>query len=193
MENQSLLSVGQLCNKGYYVTFRIDAVTIYSTSGKSILKGSRDLNSGLWRINLRYKKPQHNVSVANIVYELRNTGELFNYLYKAMFSPTKSALLQAVKNGHITWPGLTEQAINKHLKMTPANFMGHVNQRRQNIRSTSKVSITSDMEYEAVTPAGLGFGLRRGHIPGTTLHRSHGKISGEIQQRQLVRHDILLL
>jgi hypothetical protein len=73
-----------------------------------------------------------------------------------MFSPTKSALLRAVKNGHlITWPGLTEQAINKHLKMTPATAMGHMNQRRQKIPSTSKVSITSDIEDEIATPAGL--------------------------------------
>jgi hypothetical protein len=60
-------------------------------------------------------------------------------------------------NGHlITWPGLTEQAINKHLKMTPATAMGHMNQRHQNRGSTSKASITSDMVDEAVTPAGLG-------------------------------------
>jgi hypothetical protein len=72
-----------------------------------------------------------------------------------MFSPTKSALLQAFKNGHLTaWPGLTEQAINKHFKMTPATAMGHMNQRCQNIHSTSKDSITSDIEYEKVTPAG---------------------------------------
>jgi hypothetical protein len=93
--------------------------------------------------------PNHSPEVANNVYELRNTGSLVNYLHKAMFSPTISALLQAVKNGHlITWPGLTEQAINKHLKMTPATSMGHMNQRRQNIWSTSKSSITSDMEDE---------------------------------------------
>jgi hypothetical protein len=74
-----------------------------------------------------------------------------------MFIPTKSALLQAVKNGHlITWPGLTEQAINKHLKLTPAMAMGHMNQRRQNIRYTSKNPVTSDIEDESVTPAGLG-------------------------------------
>jgi hypothetical protein len=73
-----------------------------------------------------------------------------------MFSPTKSALLQAVKNGHlITSPGLTEQAINKHLRLTPATAMGHMNQRRQNIRSTLKTPITYDMEDAAVTPAGL--------------------------------------
>jgi hypothetical protein len=44
-------------------------------------------------------------------------------------------MLQAVKDGHlITWPGLMEAAINKHLKLTPATAMGHMNQRRQNIR-----------------------------------------------------------
>jgi hypothetical protein len=73
------------------------------------------------------------------MYELRNTGSLVHYLHKALFSPTKAAMLQAVKDGHlITWPGLTEDAINKHLKLTPATAMGHLNQRRQNIRSTSK-------------------------------------------------------
>jgi hypothetical protein len=115
------------------------------------------LDTGLWHINLRKEHQQHPHEVANNVYELRNTGALVNYLQKAMFSPTKSALLQAFKNGHlITWPGLTEQAINTHLKLTPATAMGHMNQRRQNIRSTSKNPITSDMEDEAVTPAGLG-------------------------------------
>jgi hypothetical protein len=44
-------------------------------------------------------------------------------------------MLQAVKDGHlITWPGLMEDAISKHLKLTPATAMGHMNQRRQNIR-----------------------------------------------------------
>jgi hypothetical protein len=34
--------------------------------------------------------------------------------------------------------------------------MGHMNQRRQNIRSTSKDSITSDIENETMTTVGLG-------------------------------------
>jgi hypothetical protein len=180
MENHSLLPVGQLCNEGYYVTFRIDAVTYYSAAGKSILKGRIYLNTCLWCINLRHEKPQLAVSVAHNVYELRNTGSLVNYLHKAMFKPTKSALLQAIKNCHIitwpglneksisallqaiknghliTWQGLNEQVINKHLKKTPATDMGHMHQRHQNIRSTSKISITSDIEDETVTPAGLG-------------------------------------
>jgi hypothetical protein len=76
------------------------------------------------------------------MYELRNTGALVHYLHKTLFSPAKSAMLQTVKDGHlITWPGLTEDAINKHLKLTPATTMGHMNQRRQNILSTSKAPI----------------------------------------------------
>jgi hypothetical protein len=53
MENNSLLSVGQLCNEGYSVIFRIDAITIYNSQNVQILKGARDLDTGIWRINLR--------------------------------------------------------------------------------------------------------------------------------------------
>jgi hypothetical protein len=51
----------------------------------------------------------------------------------------KTAMLQAVTDGHlITCPGLTEDTINRHMKLTPATATGHMNQRRQNIRSTSR-------------------------------------------------------
>jgi hypothetical protein len=55
-----------------------------------------------------------------------------------------------------TWPGLTEAAINKHFKMTPATSMGHMNKKRQNICSTTKNDITSYLEDETFTPASLG-------------------------------------
>jgi hypothetical protein len=121
-------------------------VTIFNSKGNAILKGIRDLGTGLWRINLRKNELESPIATANNVYELRNTGALVNYLHKALFSPTKSTLLHAVKKGNlITWPGLTEEAIHKHLKLMPATAMGHMNQNRQNIRSTNKiVEVTSD-------------------------------------------------
>jgi hypothetical protein len=137
-----LLSVGQLCNEGYIVTFKDASVTVCNSQKFQILSGPRDLDNGFWRINLKQDHQQIHQPVANNVYELRNTGALVHYLHKALFSPTKSALLQAVKNGPlVTWPDLTEDAINKHLKLTPATVMGHMNQRHQNIRSTSKAQI----------------------------------------------------
>jgi hypothetical protein len=147
MANHSLLSVGQMCNEGYTVTFKNALVAICDSQEIQILSGARDLDTGRWRINLRKEHQQPKQSVANKFYELSNTGALVNYLHKALFSPTKSALLQAVKNGHlVTWPGLTEKAINKHLKLTPATTMGHMHQRRQNIRSTSKTPITTNID-----------------------------------------------
>jgi hypothetical protein len=47
ISNHSLLSVGQLCNEGYSVQFKIDAVTIYNPHGVQILRGARNLNTGL--------------------------------------------------------------------------------------------------------------------------------------------------
>jgi hypothetical protein len=40
MANHALLSVGQLCNEGYTVTFRIESVTIYNSQGIQILRGA---------------------------------------------------------------------------------------------------------------------------------------------------------
>jgi hypothetical protein len=142
MASHSLLSVGQLCNEGYIVTFRNALITICNSQKFQILRGARDLDTGLWRINLRKDDQQVQQPVANNVYEYRNTGALVHYLHKSLLSATKSALLQAVKNGHlVTWPGLTEEAIQKHLKLTPATAMGHINQRLHNIRSTSKTPV----------------------------------------------------
>jgi hypothetical protein len=79
-----------------------------------------------------------------------------------MFICTKSALIHAVKKGHLaTWPGSTEDAINKYLKLTSATTLGHMNQKRQNIRSTNK-KVRSESESEDedededITPQGSG-------------------------------------
>jgi hypothetical protein len=142
MANHLLLSVGQLCDEGYIVTFKQASVTICDSEKAPILSSPRDLQTGLWRINLKQTHNHIPEPIANNVYELRNTGALVHYLQKALFSPRKSAMLQAVKDGHlITWPGLTEESIKKHLKLTPATAMGHMNQQSQNIRSTSKAPI----------------------------------------------------
>jgi hypothetical protein len=142
MANHYFISIGKLFNEGYVVTFKDASITVCDSQKFQILSSPWDLDSGFWRINLKQDNQQIHQPVANNVYELRKTGALVHYLHKALFSPTKSALLQVFKNRHlVTWPGLTEHAINKHLKLTPATMMGHMNQRLQNIRSTSKAKI----------------------------------------------------
>jgi hypothetical protein len=53
MDNHSLLSVGQLCNERYTFTFKNASVTICDPQELQILSGARDLDTGLWCINLR--------------------------------------------------------------------------------------------------------------------------------------------
>jgi hypothetical protein len=134
MDHHSLLSVGQLCDEGYIVPLKQDTVTICNSESSKLLSVPRDVNTGLWRINLNQTNKHIPNPIANNVYELLNTGALIHYLNKALFSPTKSAMLQAVKDGHlITWPGLAEHVINKHLKLTPATAMGYMKQRQHKI------------------------------------------------------------
>jgi hypothetical protein len=47
MANHYLLSVGQLCNEGYIVTFKNASVTICDPQEFQILSGARDLDTGL--------------------------------------------------------------------------------------------------------------------------------------------------
>jgi hypothetical protein len=141
MAHHSLLSVGQLCDEGSIVTLQQDTVTICNSDNSKLLSGPRNATTGLWRITLKQPNKTIPDPIANNVYELHNTGALVHYLHKALFSPTKAAMLQAVTYGYlITWPSLTEDTINNHLRLTPATDMGHMNQWLQNIRSTSKAS-----------------------------------------------------
>jgi hypothetical protein len=117
--------------------------------------------------------------IANNVYELRNTGDLVHYLHKALFSPTKAAMLQAVKDGHlITWPGLTEDTINKHFKLTPATAMGHMNE----------TTITGQRLGRQDPPRVYSRSRSR-----STLHRLDRKVPDTIQQRKLLCNGMLHL
>jgi hypothetical protein len=95
MENNSLLSVGKLCDAGYFLFLSIDEVELLDKKHENIMKGNRDCATGLWLINLYHKKTNCNISQkqpqihsTNIFYALRNTGALVNCLHKPMFSCT---------------------------------------------------------------------------------------------------------
>ena len=55
-------------NEGYYVTFKIDGVTIFNAESNSIMKGCRYLDTLLWHINLRPKNQQTQIDEANNVH-----------------------------------------------------------------------------------------------------------------------------
>jgi hypothetical protein len=78
MENNSLLSVGQLCDEGYSVLFNINEVTILDSTHTILMKGSRYFTTGLLRINLSQNKNRYitapgnpQIQSVNNVYSLR--------------------------------------------------------------------------------------------------------------------------
>jgi hypothetical protein len=66
-----------------------------------------------------------------------NQKDLINYLHAACFSPVKSTWIKAIKNGNFSsWPGLNEHTVEKHLSKSTSTAKGHLNQQRQNARTT---------------------------------------------------------
>jgi hypothetical protein len=133
--HNSLISVGQLCDNECSVTFTQDKVTV-SKNGKNVIYGSRDPKSRLWRVNLKQIFEPDTVQ-CNHAHENNNQKVLINYLHAACFSPVKSTWITAIKNGNFSsWPGLTEHAVEKHLSKSTSTTKGHLNQQRQNARTT---------------------------------------------------------
>jgi hypothetical protein len=143
--HNSLISVGKLCDNGCSVTFTQDQVTV-SKNGKHVMYGSRDPKSRLWRVNLKQKFETKHVQ-CNHAHDNNNQKELITYLHAACFSPVKSTWITAIKKGNFSsWPGLTEHAVENHLSKSTSTTKGHLNQQRQNTRTTkikdAKVIVT---------------------------------------------------
>jgi hypothetical protein len=133
--HNSLISVGQLCDNRCTVTFTHDQVTV-TKNKECVMRGSRDPKSRLWRVYLKQKLEKHEIQ-CNHAHNNNNQKDLINYLHAACFSPVKSTWITAIKNGNfLSWPGLTEHAVEKHLSKSTATKKGHLNQQLQNARTT---------------------------------------------------------
>jgi hypothetical protein len=133
--HNSLISVGQLCDKECSVTFTKDHVTV-SINGKDVMYGSRDPKPRLWRVNL---KQNMNTKIAhcNHAHDNNNQKDLINYLHAACFSPVKSTWITAIRNGNFSsWPGLNEHSVKKYQSKSTSTTKGHLSQPMQNARTT---------------------------------------------------------
>jgi hypothetical protein len=108
--------------------------------------GSQDPISRLWQVDLKQRFETNQVQ-CNHTHDNINQKDLIHYLHAACFSPIKSTWSTAIKNGNFTsWPGLTEQAVEKNLSKSTSTTKVHLNQQRRNARTTNikdtKVIIT---------------------------------------------------
>jgi hypothetical protein len=126
--------------------------------------GSRDPKSRLWRMDLK-KRFETNQVQCNHAHDNSNQKDLINYLHATCVSPVKSTWIAAIKNGNFTsWPGLTEHAVEKHLSKYTSTTKGHLNQQRQNARTT-KVKDTKVI----VTEPDLDHGIKTQFVYAATV------------------------
>jgi hypothetical protein len=159
---EPLLSTGLLCDHGCTALFTREAATIQKDNAV-ILHGPREPHTGLWKIplnpalplptpapqspvpsaanNTNHMHSDSNYSIlrhqANSAYHQPNQAALVSFLHATAGSPVPSTWVRAIHAGHFaTWPGLTAELVNKHLQPSLATAKGHLDQQRQNIRST---------------------------------------------------------
>jgi hypothetical protein len=127
-----------MCDSGCSVTFTAADVTV--KNGKStILTCLQDQDSGMWRVPLEPNVPMEigREHSDHSVYEQKSIQATITYFHECCFSPVTDTWLKAIQNGHFaTWPSGTVDKVRKYLSKSDATSKGHMNQIRQNIRST---------------------------------------------------------
>ena len=152
LHNCSLLSIGQLCDSGYEVLFTKLHMSVLS-DGHCILQGHRSTTTRLWHVTTAtidppLPTPTHYAAAA---IGSPNASALVAFAHAALFSPVLSTLESAVLNGYlVNFPGLTLATLRKHPPHSIATIKGHLDQTRQNVRSTRVPSPIIEPELASI-------------------------------------------
>ena len=136
MTNESLLSVGQLCDQGCQAVFTKNNLYVLHNN-KLVIKGTRNTKDGLWDVPFNQSE---NYSLNFIIKRNQPKYELAQFLHACAFSPALDTFQKAINNGNfISWPGIREINFKKILGNTPAIAKGHLDQERQGLQSTKQI------------------------------------------------------
>jgi hypothetical protein len=142
--------------------------------------GSRDPKARLWRVDLKQKFEKHEIQ-CNHAHDNDNQKDLINYLHAACFSPVKSTWITAIKNGNfLSWPGLTENVVEKYLSKSIATTKGHLNQQRQNARTKQIKNINASHQE-----SDIDHGIKTQFVYAATID------AGQIYTDQTVRFPVV--
>lgn len=132
LKSGSLVSIGLLCDAGCTALFSRDEVVI-RTGALHVVTGPRT-SEGLWRLNLQPRAAAH-ANLATLA--TQTASDRIAFLHAAAGYPVVSTWLRAITQGfYTTWPGLTTQAVKRHLPKSTITALGHMDQHRANTRST---------------------------------------------------------
>jgi hypothetical protein len=139
LASSSLISMGQLCDAGCSVAFTATDVNV-SVNDTVVLTGHRTPNTLLWHFPLPIPTPAPPVNHSALAtIDSATPAELVAFAHAALFSPALSTLHRALSKGFITnFPGITPTLLRKHPPQSIAMIKGHLDQTRQNQRSTKQ-------------------------------------------------------
>jgi hypothetical protein len=130
LTNQSLISIGQLCDAGCEVILDANLAKVLC-KGKVILTGTRTQLTKLWHLNTPF---QTAASASTLPHK---QAEAVAFAHATLWSPALSTLQQALDSGILTtFPGLTSETLRKCPPNSAATYKGHLDQSRKNQRST---------------------------------------------------------
>ncbi len=137
----SLLSVSQLVNIGLGVTYCNNFITAFDKDSKIVFQGDRDMNTGLFMVDLRLLSTANSgisVNIAGQVVRLDTAADFVNFWHAAYGSPAVSTFLFAIDNNFIRVPGLTSAKVRRNPPNSLATALGHLHATRKGIKSTKK-------------------------------------------------------
>jgi hypothetical protein len=120
------------------ILIKKSVVVIDNNTKQIILKGQRDPATRLWLVPIvqqqiqlqhkyKFKIPTFAVPhAAKSAYHQKTISNLIQFLHATAGSPPEKAWCKAIDNNNffLTWPGLTSQAVQKHLPKSEATAMG---------------------------------------------------------------------
>jgi hypothetical protein len=166
--DDSLLSIGQLCDAGCEAHFSKSTATI-TYNDQVVLTGARTTTQGLWRTAI----PPNGTGLphkANAATHSATPAELVAFAHATLGSPALSTLCTALDNNYITgFPGLTSKLVRKYPPRSIAMAKGHLDQTRKNTRTTKTPTTTSEptadeSNADDTSPTPDPFGTRTHHL-----------------------------
>jgi hypothetical protein len=126
------------------------------------MSGQRDPISRLWMLDLDHSSKcltnssNDLLAAAVMIPPIVKTGtslsvglaissRIVAFYHAAMFSPTISTLLEAIRRGFVHFPGLTTEIVTSHPPTSLATEKGHLDQVRQGQQSTRSLEAYDEL------------------------------------------------
>ena len=137
----NLLLVGQLCDLGCTAVFD-DKQAVITKDNHVVLQATRSLQDRLWHATVTHQANNTQEvdpvrHIASYVVKHQTVEDRINFLHACAGYPVPSTWCKAIDNGnYATWPNLTSKAVRRYIKPSIPSIKGHLDQERQNKKST---------------------------------------------------------